>query len=486
MDGSYENLRGAEGRAVNFRPTRHRVEQLFASGSALQVLLGESILPVLDISTNGLCVNASHVDPTLTPGREAEVELRVRNRTAQRLLARIARVEADGGTLRVGLHVPSASIDVERVIRQGRSAELAESLACARAEVPRPVATAMLDFAYLLSHYQRALAPHEAAARQAGDGAVIELAEQAYQSMAPRFAEVQAAASLATEPYLQDRKAVAAIKAYAETLITPLVLPAPMAHRAYHKPLGYPGDYRVMLHCYDDDFEGDTAYAKAAHRTFVRHPLSAGIITRKNYVVERLSQHYNAWASAQSSSAAAYRVLSLGCGPAREISDFAAAVQGLRTPLELRLIDQETRALEIAHAHSARALSRMDHNVSISCLNLSFGQIIAKPQGLAQLGQQHFIYCTGLFDYLHKRIAARLLNALYAGLEPGGELLVGNAAWRNDAFFAPEFVLDWKLLYRTQDDMAQLASTLPGDAQTEVVIEPGHAYFFLRARRPAR
>ena len=112
------------------------------------------------------------------------------------------------------------------------------------------------------------------------------------------------------------------------------------------------------------------------------------------------------------------------------------------------------------------------------------GQIISKPQGLLELGKQDFIYCIGLFDYLHKHIASRLLGGLYAALEPGGELLVGNAAWPTEAFFAPEFVLDWKLLYRSRQDMAALAATLPAEAQSEVVLEPGGAYFVMRVRKP--
>lgn len=481
---NYETLQGAEGRAANFRPTRHRIQELFSSGAAVQVLLDEMVLPVLDISTNGLGVLASNTNLTLTPGREAEVVLRVRDRITQRLAARIARVEAESGGLRIGLHVPSASISVEQVLQAERSAELAASLADTRMDVPPAVASAMLDIAYLLSHFQRLLDRHEADARAAGPEAVNQLVQHAYEAMAPRFYELERAASLAAKPYLEDRKVVAAIKAYAEAVITPLALAAPMVSHAYHKPLGYAGDYRVMLHCYADAFEGETVYAKAAHRTFLGHPLSAGIVTRKNYVVERFSGHYNAWADDHALASKPYRALSLGCGPARELSDFAATIQRLRTPMELRLIDQEPRALEIAHAHAVQALSALQHEATVSCLNLSFGQIISKPQGLLELGKQDFIYCIGLFDYLHKRIASRLLGGLYAALEPGGELLVGNAAWPTEAFFAPEFVLDWKLLYRSRQDMAALAATLPAEAQSEVVLEPGGAYFFMRVRKP--
>lgn len=481
---NYETLQGAEGRAANFRPTRHRIQELFSSAAVVQVLLDELVLPVLDISTNGLAVLASNTNLAFTPGREAEVVLRVRDRTAQRLSARVARVEAEGGGLRVALHVPSASISVEQVLQQGRNAELAAELSDTRLDVPAPVAAAMLDIAYLLSHYQRHLEKHEPAAREAGPEALKALVQQAYKTMAPRFYEMERAASLATKPYLGDRKTIAAIKAYAEAVLTPLALPAPMASRAYHKPLGYAGDYRVMLHCYADEFEGESAYAMAAHRTFLGHPLSAGIVTRKHYVVERFSGHYNAWAAEHASTGKPYRALSLGCGPARELLDFAKTIQRLRTPMELRLIDQEPRALEIAHAHAIQALSQLHHQASVSCLNLSFGQIITKPQGLTALGKQDFLYCIGLFDYLQKRVAARLLGGLYDALAAGGELLVGNAAWPTEAFFAPEFVLDWKLLYRSQEDMAALAATLPAEAKTEIVLEPGGAYFFMRVRKP--
>ena len=97
--------------------------------------------------------------------------------------------------------------------------------------------------------------------------------------------------------------------------------------------------------------------------------------------------------------------------------------------------------------------------------------------------RQHFIFATGLFDYLRETTAQVLLRALYDQLEPGGLIAAGNAISPNDHFWSAEFMLDWTMLYRTREEMLRLGKGLPETAELDVVVEPGNAYYFLLVRK---
>jgi SAM-dependent methyltransferase len=272
-----------------------------------------------------------------------------------------------------------------------------------------------------------------------------------------------------------------AAKQYTEAILTPLLLQAPMVHRSYSKPLGYPGDYQVMLYYYGDSFEGDTAFAKVVHKLFVRHPLSAGVCTRKDYVLDWMLRQHD---QVVRSGGGEFKVTSLGCGPAREVADFFSARREWTGRVVFTLFDQEEETLEVAYAAARRSLALATGKASLECFNLSFGQLLRNTAPLKQGGRQHFVYATGLFDYLNERTAQGLISTLYDNLAPGGLLLIGNAIGPNRHLFEPEFILDWTLIYRTQEEMRRLAAQLPGAARISVDEEPGGAYWFLRISKP--
>ena len=68
-----------------------------------------------------------------------------------------------------------------------------------------------------------------------------------------------------------------------------------------------------------------------------------------------------------------------------------------------------------------------------------------------------FVYSAGLFDYLNDKLASKLIDKLYHSVSSGGTLLIPN--------FAPglleqgymETFMDWKLIYRNEEQMIQLA-----------------------------
>ena len=69
----------------------------------------------------------------------------------------------------------------------------------------------------------------------------------------------------AVRPLMADPLALAAAKCFTEATLTPELVAGPVWRRSYEKPLGYPGDYQIMNFIYDDQPQGEDAYATALH-----------------------------------------------------------------------------------------------------------------------------------------------------------------------------------------------------------------------------
>ena len=73
------------------------------------------------------------------------------------------------------------------------------------------------------------------------------------------------------------------------------------------------------------------------------------------------------------------------------------------------------------------------------------------------------VYSSGLYDYLEDRIATKLTQCLFNRLRPGGKVLICNFLPQIfDAAFMESY-MGWDLIYRSQDEIAELASSIPQD-----------------------
>jgi extracellular factor (EF) 3-hydroxypalmitic acid methyl ester biosynthesis protein len=68
----------------------------------------------------------------------------------------------------------------------------------------------------------------------------------------------------------------------------------------------------------------------------------------------------------------------------------------------------------------------------------------------------------GLFDYLTKPVATAVLQKLYHLLLPGGEMIIGNFAPENPTMVYMAYWMDWTIIYRSENEMLELASELEG------------------------
>lgn len=481
---SYEELLGGFGRAVAFRARRQLARELVREHAA-SIMIGDASFPLYDMAMSGVSFLAPGEAPAWPVDAVVDVDIRVHETSAFRGRARVAREEPMYGRRRVGLQLVGGFLDLHEMQRideeQALARDLAQGPERVMGRVPVAYREELLRAVHFAAFYRRLLSYHEA--RLVDDDASaydarVALVRRAIAAIRPRWDEIRRAAAAAAKPVLEDRHALAACKALTETLLTPMLLGAPVIARSYTKPLGYAGDFQVMQHIYKDGFEGDTAFDRVWHKLACEEPLAAGVRARKDLVKQLTAAEH----ARRREHGAQLRVMSLGCGPAREVVE-TLAEHPAPDGIHWTLIDQEEKALSVAYNDVARGIAERGCDASAQCLYLSFEQLIKDPRAIA--GEpEDMIYCVGLFDYLPERRAAPLIATLFERLRPGGLLAIGNALAPNDHFWFGEFVLDWTLLYRDEAALRRLAG-LVAPASLTIRREDAGAYDFLLLRKPS-
>lgn len=107
-----------------------------------------------------------------------------------------------------------------------------------------------------------------------------------------------------------------------------------------------------------------------------------------------------------------------------------------------------------------RACASVDDRIYAQRLNNNFhthaSNILKISPIQKQLQDLDLVYSMGLIDYFKDRATIKILNVMYNMLKPGGEIVVGNFHERCDSRVFLDYLLDWKLIYRTEEDMHRL------------------------------
>lgn len=473
---------GGAVRSAFYRPARQRTRELFSKEAECAFVCDGVKHPVVDLSASGFLFTAVN-GHAWQPNTEVEGQLVLHGESVLDSKFRVARVEAFPTGPRVGVDAGQTidladllSLDAERTFQRALQAGPS-----AYAEVlPADYLAAVSAIKDFLLFYKPLLDDQEKRLRDNPDGTrlVRQLVEESFSALNSRWRQLVVKASEAGWKLREDRKAHYAAKRFTEATVTPLLLGCPLINRTWHKPLGYAGDYRVMEYYYRDDFEGETAFDQLMHKLFVQNPMAQGVVTRARFMVDLLDAEHERVAAAGTAS---FAVANLGCGPGREV-EMWAETKANRGPVTWTLIDQEEEALALAYQIGHDSVRIAGRLAELNLLHLSFSRLLRHPEAF-NFSDQHFIFSSGLFDYLRVDRAQAIAKALYDRLLPGGLLAIGNAIGPNTNLWPPEFVADWPILYRSKNDMEGMAGLLPDTAEVDIVVDPGEAYYFLLVRK---
>jgi extracellular factor (EF) 3-hydroxypalmitic acid methyl ester biosynthesis protein len=225
-------------------------------------------------------------------------------------------------------------------------------------------------------------------------------------------------------------------------------------NRAYFKPHGYPGDFRMIEWLYDLE-----------HAQF-DDPTQPAIVNCMDYLMSTVHSTRMLWERRRTFArtlsreharhAGRLRVLDVAAGGARYVRDFLLNLESASN-VEVSIVDQDASAIAFCRT---RSLAPWLAQVSTHCLP------IRQLGDRFREGPFDLIVCAGLLDYLPDAAAAALLLQLSSALVPGGLLSFSNFHPSDPSRLVKEWLVDWPIIYRTADACRQL---LPAHLEIEVV-----------------
>ena len=245
------------------------------------------------------------------------------------------------------------------------------------------------------------------------------------------------------------------------------------------KPRGYAGDSEMMKMIYLEDYQGDTTFCKLMQKYTVGVPAAQSVRNRRMLIMEMLHNFHDTSCTASQDK---LKVLSVACGPAFEIGDILISQRDFET-YHFTLLDQDPLALKDARQYIEGIEKNKHGRVQTEYVKMSVRLMLAREPAIQNLGNYHFIYSMGLFDYLSTPVAKAVIEKLYRLLAPGGEMVVGNFHASNPSKHFMEYWGDWYLIHRTEEEFKKLLLETSG-AEVSVIFENTGSQMFLDIKKP--
>jgi len=229
----------------------------------------------------------------------------------------------------------------------------------------------------------------------------------------------------------------------------PYVLTTKTADRFYSKPRGYAGDYLAIHQVYQNVPDGSGRLGPIVDRMFLDSPPARALRNRRSLLAREILSAVEARPDGLT------RILCLASGPATEVFDAFSSLRD-RKMLKATLMDIDLQAL--AFVDEIRSKGKLAGQIALVNENLV---ALFLGRATTALEPQDLIYSMGLIDYLNDKLVGKLLQYAYDNLAPGGRVILGNFHPKNPAKEFMDFVLEWRLIHRTEEDMNQLFLSSP-------------------------
>jgi extracellular factor (EF) 3-hydroxypalmitic acid methyl ester biosynthesis protein len=279
-----------------------------------------------------------------------------------------------------------------------------------------------------------------------------------------------------------DEELIPAHTAFVRRQLHPLLLCSPFLYRCFTKPLGYAGDYEMVNMILRSPFEGGSLFAKLVNLWFLSQAPAEAHRNRVDYLCKKLVEE-TARAAALGKRA---RVFNVACGPAGEVLRFLRE-QEISSNADFTLLDFNEETVQYCASVLTAAKEQCNRNTSLAFQKRSIHQLLKEAgRSVAQTPDRLYnvVYCAGLFDYLADPICKKLFGVLYEYVAPGGVLITTNVDDSNPRRLTMEYIMEWRLIYRTGKHMADLRlERLPQEA-TRITSDLTGVNLYCETRKP--
>lgn len=227
-----------------------------------------------------------------------------------------------------------------------------------------------------------------------------------------------------------------------------LVRESPYFRRMQDWPRGYQGDFEMVEYLMQ-------AQNRASPNSLARHLEQYGLTSpaaqqHRNKVRRQAELIHSVSIEKQTP-----RILIVACGSSPDLAHVQSYLNGAA---DVTLYDYDADALEF----SRQRLTALGD----SCRYVR-GNVFRIDRDLGDAGRFDLIITGGLFDYLKDAVVIRLLRYLWSQLlAEGGRLFFTNMSPDNPDRVWIEYLADWRLIMRDENDMTALcnAAGIPGSA----------------------
>ncbi len=239
--------------------------------------------------------------------------------------------------------------------------------------------------------------------------------------------------------------------------VQPFFLQCPFIRRAADKPLGYPGDYMTVEMIFNEQDEGVSTFARLLSHYALHCGPARAHRARPPWLLRHLRQH-------ERELGRPLRVLSFACGPEHTLREYAATgASGHFT-----LCDFDAGPLEYCRRQfqvlGRRAGPGLPPPPTVDYVQVSTYQLLRQKELLDQLRHPEghdVLVVAGLLDYLKANVAGRFLDILAPLVGHGGRVLLTNLHHPNPWRAFMEYVGDWRVLHRSQEEFQALCEGGP-------------------------
>lgn len=216
---------------------------------------------------------------------------------------------------------------------------------------------------------------------------------------------------------------------------------------SFEKPYGYAGDFHI-IDCIYRNSPKTVGFDRLFDNFFLLAPASIATRNRKEDFKKIIHNHLKQ----PRYSDTTVNVLDLASGPCRDILEFFNEYGSQVPKTNFFCYDGDERAIEFAKGllGQRKDVTFVKENVVRLALRKDIENSVKERFDL--------IFSTGLFDYLDERVGVRLVANLRKLMKPGGLMVVSNYRdkYSNPAFHFMEWVGDWNLVYRTEEQFQEI------------------------------
>lgn len=170
-------------------------------------------------------------------------------------------------------------------------------------------------------------------------------------------------------------------------------------------------------------------------------------------------------------------ILSIASGSARAIIEVLASVQlPSNKTITVKFLDKNLEALE----YSKDLAKNLPSKYKLEWITDNASNF---PQYYEEQEKPDIIEMVGLMDYFHDPWAIRILGLILEKLAPDGVLITANIVTNSEQRFVSD-VVGWKMIYRTPEDLVDLALTAGFKSDDiKIICEPLKIHAVLVAKK---